>query len=131
MQNWTDLKQPPPPLKPDVYVSWVKTYPQEHSLNHNTVFRNLTINHILFLSALHPLIPFLTLSSDTATQQYPITDITQTIYYHSKTIFLLKNYTLSAANLTAHMGDRCYTPMMAFGKLLTTPGVRCMKHASS
>ena len=61
-------------VEPDVYVSWAETYPQEHLLNHDTVFQNLTINHIIFLSPLHPFIPFLTLSSDTATQQYTIAD---------------------------------------------------------
>ena len=33
-------------------------------------------------------------------------------------------------DLFVHRGQKCYTPT-AFGKLWTTPGVRCMKHASS
>ena len=33
-------------------------------------------------------------------------------------------------DLFVHRGQKSYTPM-AFGKLWTTPGVRCMKHASS
>ena len=33
-------------------------------------------------------------------------------------------------DLFVHRGQKSYTPT-AFGKLLTTPGVRCMKHASS
>ena len=33
-------------------------------------------------------------------------------------------------DLFVHRGQKSYTPT-AFGKLWTTPGVRCMKHASS
>ena len=33
-------------------------------------------------------------------------------------------------DLFVHRGQRSYTPT-AFGKLWTTPGVRCMQHASS
>ena len=33
-------------------------------------------------------------------------------------------------DLFVHRGHKSYTPT-AFGKLWTTPGVRCMKHASS
>ena len=33
-------------------------------------------------------------------------------------------------DLLVHRGQKSYTPT-AFGKFWTTPGVRCMKHASS
>ena len=39
-------------------------------------------------------------------------------------------FRIGICDLFVHRGQKSYTPT-AFGKLWTTPGVRCMKHASS
>ena len=57
MQNWTDLNQPPPPLKPDVYVSWAKIYPQEFIKSLHCFSKSLS--NLTFIP-LRPFIPFLT-----------------------------------------------------------------------
>ena len=40
------------------------------------------------------------------------------------------SFRIGTWDLFVHRGQKSYTPT-AFGKLWTTPGVRCMKHASS
>ena len=40
------------------------------------------------------------------------------------------SFRIGVWDLFVHRGQKSYTPT-AFGKLWTTPGVRCMKHASS
>ena len=40
------------------------------------------------------------------------------------------SYRIGIWDLFVHRGETSYTPT-AFGKLWTTPGVRCMEHASS
>ena len=40
------------------------------------------------------------------------------------------SFRIVITDLFVHRGQKSYTPT-AFGKLWTTPGVRCMKHASS
>ena len=40
------------------------------------------------------------------------------------------SFRIGIGDLFVHRGQKSYTPT-AFGKLRTTPGVRCMKHASS
>ena len=40
------------------------------------------------------------------------------------------SFQIRIRDLFVHRGQKSYTPT-AFGKLWTTPGVRCMKHASS
>ena len=40
------------------------------------------------------------------------------------------SYQIGIWDLFVHRGQKSYTPT-AFGKLWTSPGVRCMKHASS
>ena len=126
VQNWTDLKQPPPPLKPDVYVSWAKIYTQEHLLDHNTVFRNLY--HILF--PLHPFIPFLT--------PHPILQLKNTqmliIRYHyshlyiaiTHCIFTIPNFLII---VLFQLLLRCYTVLvytrikLINGIMLAIPGI--------
>ena len=40
------------------------------------------------------------------------------------------SFRIGILDLFVHRGQKSYTPT-AFGKLWTTPGVRCMKHAST